>query len=167
MTSTYRVLGLAAVRLGFAVMLVCAASAETSSAEMSASGCSSPYKKQAIPADRLRAIVRSHSQWLEQWYDGGQRANLYQSELRQAALNGTNLERANLEGAVLRHANLYQSLLIQASLAGADLTRARLEDSNLSGADARKAQLSHANLFRAIGDEAALFNAVLIGAQLH
>ena len=36
----------------------------------------------------------------------------------------------------------------------------------LSGADLRYARLSHANLFRVIGDEVALYDAVLIGAQL-
>jgi uncharacterized protein YjbI with pentapeptide repeats len=103
MTSAHRVLGLAVVRLGFAVILVGAALTETWPADMSnASGCTSPYKKKAVAASRLHAIVQSHVRWLEQWYEGGQRADLCQSDLRQASLNGANLERANLEGAMLR-----------------------------------------------------------------
>ena len=122
MIRAHWVLGSAVVRLGVTVILVCAGVSETWAADMpNASGCTSPHKKKAVAANRLRAIVQSHARWLEQWYEAGQRADLCQSDLRQAALNGANLERANLEGAVLRQANLYQSVLTQASLAGADL----------------------------------------------
>ena len=63
MTSAHRVLGLAVVRLGFAVILVGAALTETWPADMSnASGCASPYKKKGgccEQAARHRAIARA------------------------------------------------------------------------------------------------------------
>ena len=132
--------------------------AEPSQASKHSARCESPYKKKPVPPKQLRAIVKSHGQWLEQRDNPGyRRADLCQADLQQAALTGVNLERAQLEEAILRQANLYQGNLSQASLSGADLTRTDLKDSNLTGADLRHARLSNADLSRVIGDEAALY----------
>ncbi len=68
MTCVYRVLGLAAVRLGFAGILVCATLTDTWAAKVpDASGCTSAHKKKAVTGNGLRTILQSHSRWLMQW----------------------------------------------------------------------------------------------------
>ena len=129
--------------------------------------CKSPYKKKPVPEKTLQALVHSHERWVEYRRNpDAKRLELCQADLSRAALAGANLERAELEGTILRQANLSQITLIQASLSGADLTKTILRDSNLSGADLRRARLTGAILSRAVGDEAALFDAVLIGAKI-
>ena len=158
---------LLALTLGVFVGIAGLCWAETSTpSKVRAVSCTSEYKNKAVPAKKLRAIVLSHGQWLEERYDQHyHRANLCGADLHGAALNGANLERANLEEANLRRANLYQSSLAHARLAGADFSSASLEDGKLSGADMRAARLSGANLFRVIGDEAALINSAMVRAQ--
>src|SRR5262249_25639083 len=109
--------------------------------------CDSKYKKQTVPSNVLKEIIRAHEQWLEdREASGSRRGDLCQADLHGAKLAGANLERFRLEGADLRGATLHHSSLMQASLVGADLTNAKLEDAGLVGADLRQATLTHANL---------------------
>jgi uncharacterized protein YjbI with pentapeptide repeats len=74
-----------------------------------------------------------------------------QSELGFACLREANLEGANLQEADLRSANLQRAILREANLTSsylreADLQGANLQNANLKGADLRGANLQYANL---------------------
>ena len=73
----------------------------------------------------LKEVLRKHLDWL-QGEEGGERANLFGADLRDANLRGANLFGANLFGADLRGANLCDADLRGANLCGADLRGANL-----------------------------------------
>ena len=88
-----------------------------------------------ISDTELKAIIDKHAKWLR-GEDGGERADLYGADLRDADLYG-----ANLYGANLRDANLYGVNLRDADLRDADLRGANLRDADLCGANLRGADL--------------------------
>jgi len=82
----------------------------------------------------IQKILDSHQLWLKG--DGGERADLSE----------TDLCRANLSGADLSETDLCRANLSGADLSGADLGRANLHRANLYGANLRRADLGRANL---------------------
>ena len=132
-----------------------------------------------ITKEQLDDILRKHALWINN-ESRGERANLYQANLReanlyqanlyQADLRGANLRGADLRGANLSGANLYQANLreadlYQANLREADLYQANLYQANLSGADLYQANLSGANIYQANLREADLYQANLHEAK--
>ena len=75
-------------------------------------------------------------------------ANLSNANLLGADLRGAILSKSNLSGALLSGANLSRADLSKAILHGADLTEVDLSAANLSGADLSGANLSEADLSR-------------------
>ncbi|MCK9319736.1 pentapeptide repeat-containing protein [Methanoculleus sp.] len=94
---------------------------------------------------KLNKILELHRKWLNN-EKGGEKANLCDTNLRDANLLGADLRYANLLGAYLRDANLSGADLRDANLRDANLLGAYLRDANLSGADLRDAYLRDANL---------------------
>jgi uncharacterized protein YjbI with pentapeptide repeats len=80
-------------------------------------------------------------------------ADLRQSTLNGAALNGSSMLEAKLSGASLTDASLINSNLANANLSGAILSNADLRKSNLTGANLSKADLYSAKLSGAIADK--------------
>ena len=70
-------------------------------------------------------------------------------DLTEAKLQGTNLDEADLSGAILKNADLTDAKLRQANLDRADLCEAILKKADLTGAKLREADLSSANLVEA------------------
>jgi uncharacterized protein YjbI with pentapeptide repeats len=111
-------------------------------------------------ADYLSPIIRAQTLTLLEVLEPGYKRILlqflYESSLLGPAkpglsLQGANLERANLAGAILVDANLERTHLeranlAEANLAGANLERANLVEANLAGANLVKANLVDANL---------------------
>ena len=127
--------------------------------------CESAFKQTRPASKILDKVLQSHARWLEDRDSpDGRRANLCRTDLRQLRLVGANLERINLEGAILKGSNLRTASLVQAHLKGADLSQAVLDDANLEGADLRKALLVKAHLNRIAADEAAFYRSNLQGA---
>ena len=96
-----------------------------------------------MEASKLKEILEKHKMWLN-GEEGGEKANLKETDLRRVDLNG-----ANLRGADLREADLRGANLIGADLMGADLKGANLICADLSEADLRRANLSEADLSEA------------------
>ena len=113
-----------------------------------------------ISDTELKAIIYKHAKWTR-CEDGGERADLYDADLRNA-----NLRSANLCGANLRNANLCDADLRNANLRGADLCDANLYGANLRSADLYGANLRSANLYRANLRNANLCDADLRNANL-
>lgn len=84
--------------------------------------------------EKLQEILGNHELWLGS--NGGKRADLSYTDLRNADLSYANLRGANLSSANLSSANL----------SDADLRGANLNDANLSCANLYNANLSCANL---------------------
>jgi len=84
----------------------------------------------------------------------------------EADLSQTDLSRAKLNGANLSGADLSKASLINASLSGADLSNADLRGANFSAADLEGADLGGANARRTNFSEANLEDCTLIGADL-
>ena len=127
-------------------------------------------KKRTITDEELNKILEKHKKWVISFTNGGERANLSDSDLsgavlRYAKLQCADLQRANLQGAMLqradlqfidlKHANLRKTNLHNANLLGANLQCADLKDAyltanlkgaNLSGANLEGADLRYANL---------------------
>jgi uncharacterized protein YjbI with pentapeptide repeats len=116
-------------------------------------------------ADELKQILDDHSKWVR-GVSGGQRADLYGADLRDANLRDANLYGANLRDANLYGADLYGAYLRDANLYGADLSGANLRGANLSGADLYGADLSGADLYGANLSGANLRGANLRDANL-
>lgn len=108
----------------------------------------------------IERIVEKHGRWLRN-KEGGERANLNYTDLRNAILEGIDLRDAILEGANLSGANLED-----ADLGGADLSYAKLCGANLCGASFSHTNLSNANLEGAILNDADLEGAILNDACL-
>ena len=94
---------------------------------------------------KLNKILELHRKWLNN-EKGGEKANLCDTNLRDANLLGADLRYANLLGAYLRDANLSGADLRDANLRDANLLGAYLRDANLSGADLRGADLDFSTL---------------------
>ena len=88
----------------------------------------------------LEKILEDHEKWLDK-KDGGERANLSDTNLRGADLWGTDLRGADLRGANLNNADLSDS-----DLRGADLSCTRLNCTDLSYANLRNSNLRNADL---------------------
>ena len=85
-------------------------------------------------------VLQRHAKWLKN-EEGGEKADLRGSDLRDADLRGANLRCADLRGANLWGANLRDADLRCADLRGADLRGANLWGANLRDADLRCADL--------------------------
>ena len=83
-------------------------------------------------------VLQRHAKWLKD-EEGGEKADLWDADLRDADLRGANLRDADLRGANLRGANLRGANLWGADLRGANLRGADLRGANLRGADLRGA----------------------------
>ena len=94
----------------------------------------------------LDKILDNHKLWLSSGGDKGERADLFDADLRCANLCGANLRCANLCGADLRCANLFDADLRGANLCGADLCGAKLRDADLRCADLCGAKLRDPDL---------------------
>ncbi|MBF2676739.1 pentapeptide repeat-containing protein [Listeria welshimeri] len=99
--------------------------------------------------EELDIILDNHGKWLRN--EGGVRADLRYTELkntnlRYASLSGADLSNANLSNVNLNNANLSYADLSGANLRHADLRGANLANANLRHADLRGANLANANL---------------------
>lgn len=109
------------------------------------------------------------------------KSDLHGTSLREATLNGANLDGSNLmkadlrgadlRGATLRNANLARASLLRADLRGAILTDAELGyaelvSANLCNVDLRRAKAGHANLLEAHLQAANLDESILDAAEL-
>ena len=108
-----------------------------------------------MDSDQLAAALAAHARWLEN-NPAGARADLREADLQGSDLQKADLREADLQGANLRGANLWR-----ADLRGADLWRANLREADLQGSDLREANLREADL-----READLQGANLWGANL-
>ena len=77
--------------------------------------------------EELQKILEKHLKWLNR-EEGGERADLCESNLREANLREANLCKTNLRGA-----NLYKADLCKANLCGTNLREADLRGADLSG----------------------------------
>ncbi|EKZ4888728.1 pentapeptide repeat-containing protein [Listeria monocytogenes] len=109
--------------------------------------------------EKLDSILENHGKWLRN--EGGKKADLSYTELKNTNLSNANLRGANLRGANLRGANLRLANLRNADLRGADLSNANLSNATLGNANLRGANLSNANLSNAVLNNADLSNADL------
>ena len=122
-----------------------------------------------IGTEQLNEILENHKKWL--YNEGGERADLHDTDLKEFILKGVDLRKANLEGANLSKANLEDADLRDADLEGANLEGANLSEANLEYADLRRAclvrtNLSESNLSKTDCTYANLRNAGLIYANL-
>lgn len=101
-----------------------------------------------ISDTELKAIIYKHTKWAR-GEDGGERAELYDADLRGAYLCCADLRGAYLRGAYLRGADLRDADLCCADLRGADLRDANLHGANLHDADLYGAYLRGAYLYDA------------------
>ena len=123
-----------------------------------------------MEASKLKEILEKHKMWLN-GEEGGEKANLKETDLRRVDLNGANLRVADLREADLRGACLICADLSGANLRGVDLSESDISEADLSGAhlvgaDLRIADLSGANLRGVDLSEASLSGADLSGADL-
>ena len=122
-----------------------------------------------ITIEQLNEILENHKKWL--YTEGGERADLHDTDLKEFILKGVDLRKANLNGANLSKANLEDADLRDADLEGANLEGANLSEANLEYADLRRAclvrtNLSESNLSKTDCTYANLRNAGLIYANL-
>ena len=96
-----------------------------------------------MTADQLKAVLDAHALWLK-GEGAGQRANLYEADLRGADLREADLSEADLRWADLREADLSGANLRWANLHEADLSKTDLNEADLSGANLSGAHLSGA-----------------------
>ena len=115
--------------------------------------------------EELKKILEKHLKWLKDEV-GGERADLYNADLRYVKLRYDNLSNANLYNADLCYANLSNAKLYKADLRYANLSNADLSYANLSNADLCYANLSNADLRYANLSNANLSNADLYNADL-
>ena len=122
-----------------------------------------------ITIEQLNEILENHKKWL--YTEGGKRADLHDTDLKEFILKGVDLRKANLNGANLSKANLEDADLRDADLRRACLEGANLSEANLEYADLRRAclvrtNLSESNLSKTDCTDANLRNAGLIYANL-
>ena len=94
-----------------------------------------------ITAEELKDILAKHKKWLNDDEDG-EKADLRETDLSGAALQGTDLQyasllHADLSSTDLRYASLLHADLSRTDLRCADLREADLRDANLYGTDLR------------------------------
>lgn len=118
-----------------------------------------------IGTEQLNEILENHKKWL--YNEGGERADLHDTDLKEFILRGVDLRKANLQGANLFKANLEGANLSEANLEYADLRRACLEKTNLSESNLSKTDCTYANLRNASLIYANLREAFLTGANLN
>ena len=109
-------------------------------------------------------VLQRHAKWLKN-EEGGEKANLWDADLRGANLRDADLRDADLRGANLWDADLRGANLRDANLWDADLRDANLRDANLWDADLRGADLRGADLRDADLRDADLRGADLWGAS--
>ena len=112
-----------------------------------------------INQEELNKILKEHKLWLKG--EGGKRADLENTNLKDIYLKNTNLQYANLKNADLecvnlrgsnlryanlRNANLQYTNLAEVNLEDANLSYANLEDANLRCANLKNSDLRYANL---------------------
>ena len=102
-----------------------------------------------INQEELNKILKEHKLWLKG--EGGKRADLENTNLKDVYLKNANLQYANLKDANLEMVNLRGSNLRYANLRNANLqytnlAEVNLEDANLSYANLEDANLRCANL---------------------
>ena len=117
-----------------------------------------------IGTEQLNEILENHKKWL--YNEGGERADLHDTDLKEFILKGVDLRKANLQGANLSKANLEDADLRDADLEGANLSEANLEYADLRRACLEKTNLSESNLSKTDCTYANLRNASLIYANL-
>ena len=113
-----------------------------------------------ISVEELNEILEKHEIWLR-GEEGGERADLWDTDLR-----GFDLIDINLSGADLRNSDLGDANLMYADLKYADLKYTDLSYTNLSDADLRGANLMGANLSNTNLSDTDLSDADLMGANL-
>ena len=94
--------------------------------------------------EKLNEILENHKLWLNN--KGGERADLYNADLRGVDLRYADLYNTDLRGVDLRYADLRYANLYSANLSGADLRYANLYSASLYNADLYNADLRYANL---------------------
>ena len=87
-----------------------------------------------MSSEEIKDVLDSHQKWIN-GEDGGKRADLSWTDLREANLSEANLCKADLRRANLSEANLCKADLHDANLRGANLCRANLRGADLRGAD--------------------------------
>ena len=117
-----------------------------------------------IGTEQLNEILENHKKWL--YNEGGERADLHDTDLKEFILRGVDFRKANLQGANLSKANIEGANLSEANLEYADLRRACLEKTNLSESNLSKTDCTYANLRNASLIYANLREAFLKGANL-
>ena len=98
-----------------------------------------------ISVEELNEILEKHKIWLR-GEEGGERADLWDTDLRGFDLIDINLSGADLRNSDLGDANLMYADLKYADLKYTDLSYTNLSDADLRGADLRGANLMGANL---------------------
>ena len=98
-----------------------------------------------ISVEELNEILEKHEIWLR-GEEGGERADLWDTDLRGFDLIDINLSGADLRNSDLGDANLMYADLKYADLKYTDLSYTNLSDADLRGADLRGANLMGANL---------------------
>ncbi|MBR9652454.1 pentapeptide repeat-containing protein [Thalassovita aquimarina] len=127
---------------------------------------------EAIPADAVKTFLRRLTGWREIiWAYPGyridlRRTNLQGADLAGALLCGARLEEARLEGAKLAGARLEGAHMDAARLEGANLFEARMEGARLFGARLEGAYLRRARLEGALLHEARMEGALLYRARM-
>ncbi|MBF2342560.1 pentapeptide repeat-containing protein [Listeria welshimeri] len=114
--------------------------------------------------EELDIILDNHGKWFRN--EGGVRADLRYTELKNTNLRYASLSGADLSNANLSNVNLNNANLSYADLSGANLRHADLKGANLANANLRHTDLSSANLRHADLRGANLANANLRHADL-
>ena len=117
-----------------------------------------------ITIEQLNEILENHKKWL--YNEGGERADLHDTDLKEFILKGVDLRKANLNGANLYKANLEYADLRRACLEKTNLSESNLSKTDCTYANLRNAGLIYANLREAFLKEANLVDANLRGADL-
>ena len=117
-----------------------------------------------INQEELKEILEKHQMWLNG--EGGKRADLENTNLKDVYLRNANLQYANLKDANLELVNLRDSNLRYANLQHANLQYTNLAEVNLEDANLRCANLKDANLRCANLKNSDLRNANLSYANL-
>ncbi len=111
-----------------------------------------------ITVEEMKDILEKHKKWLNG--EGGEKA-----DLRETDLSGADLQNVNLRYVDLRYANLTGADLSDANLQSAVLGYANLQSANLTGADLRYVNLQSADLRKAVLKNVSLQSANLQNVQ--